>query len=138
LVYFTAIWYILWTLGIFCGKFGIFFRFWLVLTRKIWQPWQSAHPRISTLSFSFGFSQQGFDPITWMHGRVTRLVEFLCLCEFLFWENFLRTTYISSTIFLTTFYTGKAVFRTRQNVGWASFRTIFLTTHPVALMRGEN
>jgi hypothetical protein len=31
LVYFEAIWYILWL-------FGIFFPFWYVLTRKIWQP----------------------------------------------------------------------------------------------------
>jgi hypothetical protein len=31
-VYLTAIWYILWL-------FGIFFPFWCVVTRKIWQPW---------------------------------------------------------------------------------------------------
>jgi hypothetical protein len=32
LVYFTNIWYILWL-------FGIFFPFWYVVPRKIWQPW---------------------------------------------------------------------------------------------------
>jgi hypothetical protein len=37
-VYFTAIWYILWTFGIICGKFGIFFPFWYVVPGKIWQP----------------------------------------------------------------------------------------------------
>jgi hypothetical protein len=31
LAYFTAIWYILW-------PFGIFFPFWYVVQRKIWQP----------------------------------------------------------------------------------------------------
>jgi hypothetical protein len=31
LVNFTAIWYILWT-------FGIFFTFWYLVPRKIWQP----------------------------------------------------------------------------------------------------
>jgi hypothetical protein len=30
--YFVAIWYILWL-------FGIFFSFWYVVPRKIWQPW---------------------------------------------------------------------------------------------------
>jgi hypothetical protein len=25
--------------GIFCGHFGIFFPFWYVVPRKIWQPW---------------------------------------------------------------------------------------------------
>jgi hypothetical protein len=51
LVYFTDIWYILWTFGIFYGHlvyfmdiwyilstFGIFFPFWYFLPRKIWQP----------------------------------------------------------------------------------------------------
>jgi hypothetical protein len=32
LVYFVAIWYTLWLLG-------IFFPFWDVVRRKIWQPW---------------------------------------------------------------------------------------------------
>jgi hypothetical protein len=32
LVYFVFIWYILWL-------FGIFFPFWYVVPRKIWQPW---------------------------------------------------------------------------------------------------
>jgi hypothetical protein len=39
-VYFTSIWYILWPFGIFCGTFGIFFPFWYVVARKIWQPWK--------------------------------------------------------------------------------------------------
>jgi disulfide bond formation protein DsbB len=38
LVYFTAIWYILWMLGIFCGNLVYFFAFWYVLPCKIWQP----------------------------------------------------------------------------------------------------
>jgi hypothetical protein len=33
--YFVAIWYIL-------RPFGIFFRFWHLSPRKIWQPWFSA------------------------------------------------------------------------------------------------
>jgi hypothetical protein len=39
LVYFVAIWYILWPFGIptLC-TFGIFFPFWYVGPRKIWQP----------------------------------------------------------------------------------------------------
>jgi hypothetical protein len=42
-----AIWYILQPFGKFCGHlvylwlFGIFFPFWYVLPRKIWQPWLS-------------------------------------------------------------------------------------------------
>jgi hypothetical protein len=39
LVYFTAISYILWPFGIFCGCCAIFFQFWYVVPRKIWQPW---------------------------------------------------------------------------------------------------
>jgi hypothetical protein len=35
---FTAILYILWTFGIFCGHLVIFFPFWYVEPRKIWQP----------------------------------------------------------------------------------------------------
>jgi hypothetical protein len=35
LVYFVAIWYILW-------PFDIFFLFWYVAARKIWQPWPVA------------------------------------------------------------------------------------------------
>jgi hypothetical protein len=46
LVNFKAIWSIslpfdifyVWSLGIFCGLFGIFFPFWYVAPRKIWQP----------------------------------------------------------------------------------------------------
>jgi hypothetical protein len=48
LVYFTAIWYILWLFGIFLCLFGIFlwlfgtpFPFWYVAQRKIWQPLSS-------------------------------------------------------------------------------------------------
>jgi hypothetical protein len=37
LVYFVAIWYNLWT-------FGIFFPFWYVVPRKIWQPCSELHP----------------------------------------------------------------------------------------------
>jgi hypothetical protein len=29
----------LWPFDIFCGHFGIFFPFWYVVQRKIWQPW---------------------------------------------------------------------------------------------------
>jgi hypothetical protein len=39
---FMAIWSILPPLGIVCGHlvyFGIFFPFWYVVPRKIWQPW---------------------------------------------------------------------------------------------------
>jgi hypothetical protein len=39
LVHFTVFCYILLTLGIVCGKFGIFFPFWYFVPRKIWQPW---------------------------------------------------------------------------------------------------
>jgi hypothetical protein len=38
LVYFTVIWYILWLFG-FLWSFGIFFPFWYVVSRKIWQSW---------------------------------------------------------------------------------------------------
>jgi hypothetical protein len=37
LVYFTAISYILWPFGIFCGHFCIFFSFWYFVPRQIWQ-----------------------------------------------------------------------------------------------------
>jgi hypothetical protein len=36
---FSAICHILWTFGIFPGLIGIFFLFWYVEARKIWQPW---------------------------------------------------------------------------------------------------
>jgi hypothetical protein len=39
LIYFAAIWYILWPFGTFyIWLFGIFFTFWYVVPRKIWQP----------------------------------------------------------------------------------------------------
>jgi hypothetical protein len=38
LVYFMAIKNILRPFGIFCNKFGIYFPFWRVVPRKIWQP----------------------------------------------------------------------------------------------------
>jgi hypothetical protein len=36
LVYFTDIWYILWTFGIFCVNLVVFFPFWYVVPIKIW------------------------------------------------------------------------------------------------------
>jgi hypothetical protein len=39
LVHFTAIRNILWTIGMFCASFGIFYSFWYIVQRKIWQPW---------------------------------------------------------------------------------------------------
>jgi hypothetical protein len=39
LVYFTAIGYTLWTLGVLCGNLVYFSPFWYVVLRKIWQPW---------------------------------------------------------------------------------------------------
>jgi hypothetical protein len=40
LEYFIVICYILWHLGIHSvWSFAIFFPFWYVWTRKIWQPW---------------------------------------------------------------------------------------------------
>jgi hypothetical protein len=60
LVYFTAIWHILPPFGIFCAHlvyicrlFGIFFLFWYVLQRKIWQPWLDPLSEPSAL-FLFG------------------------------------------------------------------------------------
>jgi hypothetical protein len=47
LLYFTAIWsilYILWRLGIFYGNLVYFPRFWYIVPRKIWQPWLSKKP----------------------------------------------------------------------------------------------
>jgi hypothetical protein len=44
LVTLTAICYILWPLGIFCGYSGIFLQFWYVVPRKIWQPWSVVVP----------------------------------------------------------------------------------------------
>jgi hypothetical protein len=38
MVYFIAIWYILWPLGTVCGYFVYFFQFWYVVPIKIWQP----------------------------------------------------------------------------------------------------
>jgi hypothetical protein len=38
LVYFTAMWYILWPFGIFIGPLVYIFPFWYVVPRKIWQP----------------------------------------------------------------------------------------------------
>jgi hypothetical protein len=38
LVYFAAIWYILWLFGIFCGYLvGILFPFWYIVPIEIWQ-----------------------------------------------------------------------------------------------------
>jgi hypothetical protein len=37
LVYFTAIWYVLWQFGIFCGNLVHFSSFWYAVPRKIWQ-----------------------------------------------------------------------------------------------------
>jgi hypothetical protein len=39
LVYFMAIWSILFPFGMFYGHFGRFFSCWYVVSRKIWQPW---------------------------------------------------------------------------------------------------
>jgi hypothetical protein len=38
LVYFTVIWYILWSFGKVYGNWYTFFSFWYVVRRKIWQP----------------------------------------------------------------------------------------------------
>jgi hypothetical protein len=38
LVYFVAIWYIVWTFGIFCGNWVCFSPYWYIVKRKIWQP----------------------------------------------------------------------------------------------------
>jgi hypothetical protein len=38
LVYFMAIWYILWSFGIFYGHLICISRFGFVVSRKIWQP----------------------------------------------------------------------------------------------------
>jgi hypothetical protein len=35
----TAIWYILWPFGTFCGHLVYIFPFWYVVPRKLWQPW---------------------------------------------------------------------------------------------------
>jgi hypothetical protein len=40
--------HILWPFGIFSGHFGIFFPFWYVVPRKIWQPWLERHPDART------------------------------------------------------------------------------------------
>jgi hypothetical protein len=37
-VYFTAIWYILWSIGIFCGHLVYFSRVGMLYLRIIWQP----------------------------------------------------------------------------------------------------
>jgi hypothetical protein len=37
LINFTAISYILWPFGSFCGHFGTFYSFWYFVPRKIWQ-----------------------------------------------------------------------------------------------------
>jgi hypothetical protein len=49
LVYFTAIWYILWPSGILYGHLVYFFPFWYVEPRKIWQPccWSQTFENIS-------------------------------------------------------------------------------------------
>jgi hypothetical protein len=49
-VYFMAIWFILWSIGIFCGHLVCIFSghlvymfsFWYTAPRKIWQPWCKA------------------------------------------------------------------------------------------------
>jgi hypothetical protein len=50
LVKFMAIWSILLPFRIFCGHFGIFYPFWYVAPRKIWQPWLirlfRQHPKV--------------------------------------------------------------------------------------------
>jgi hypothetical protein len=42
LVYITAISYILWPFGIFCGNFGTFFTVLVSCTKDTWQPWSVA------------------------------------------------------------------------------------------------
>jgi hypothetical protein len=41
LVYFTAIWFMLWPFRIFCGHFGIFFRFGMLYQEKSGSPGDS-------------------------------------------------------------------------------------------------
>jgi hypothetical protein len=41
LVYFTAIWSILWPFCIFVPYLVNFFPFWYAIPRKIWQPWSA-------------------------------------------------------------------------------------------------
>jgi hypothetical protein len=38
-VHSVFIWYMLWPFGIFCCRFGVFYAFWYLAPRKIWQPW---------------------------------------------------------------------------------------------------
>jgi hypothetical protein len=53
LVYFAAIWYIL-------QPFGIFFPFWLVAPRKIWQSWRRAErPQNQLFLAALKFIEQG-------------------------------------------------------------------------------
>jgi hypothetical protein len=60
-MYFIALWYNLW-------PFGIFFTFWKVAPRKIWQPWfDTAYPglklvlrkELSALAFHWNKEEQG-------------------------------------------------------------------------------
>jgi hypothetical protein len=44
--YFSAIWHILWAFGIFGGYLGMFFPFWYVVPRKIWQPCSAAQKHV--------------------------------------------------------------------------------------------
>jgi hypothetical protein len=59
-VHFTAIWYISWLFGIICSHFGIFFPFWYVEPRKIWQPWSEAASGLFGLHFQPFFRGQLF------------------------------------------------------------------------------
>jgi hypothetical protein len=52
LVYFTAIWYILWPFGIFVGSLVYFLLLWYVAAGKIWQPCYT-HRQQQTFHFSF-------------------------------------------------------------------------------------
>jgi hypothetical protein len=54
LVYFTAIWYILWPLGLCYYYLAHFSKFWIVFPRKIWQPCRRGRPRCHSCGFEAG------------------------------------------------------------------------------------
>jgi hypothetical protein len=58
-VYFTAIKYILWPFGIFCGRFWYFSRFVFVLPRKIWLATPAYTLRLSIIEQGFGLIDVG-------------------------------------------------------------------------------
>jgi hypothetical protein len=60
-VYVTAISYILWPFGMFCGNFGIFFPFWYIVPRKSGNPVKRLFLLVIVLRIGSRYEKQATD-----------------------------------------------------------------------------